>query len=58
MLGRVWRGITVIAEWHRANDAIHLSVPTYRTVKGTQVAARRWRLIQGEGHVWRSQRAP
>jgi hypothetical protein len=51
-------GVTVIAEWRQAGDAIHLSVPAYRTAKGTQVAARNWRLVQREGGVWRSQRAP
>lgn len=48
-------GITVIAEWHAAGDAIHLSIPAYRTAKGTQVAARNWLLVQRRGG-WRSDR--
>ncbi len=51
-------GATVIADWRRAGDAIHLSVPAYRTAKGTEVAARNWRLVQREDGVWRSERAP
>lgn len=51
-------GVTVIAEWRAASDVIHLSVPAYRTAKGTQVVARNWRLVQRKGRVWRSERAP
>lgn len=51
-------GVTVIAEWHPASDAIHLSVPAYRTAKGTRMAARNWRLVQRKGGVWRSEPAP
>jgi hypothetical protein len=51
-------GMTVIAEWRSADDAMRLSIPTYRTAKGTQVAARNWRLVQRKDGVWRSQRAP
>lgn len=50
-------GVTVIAEWRRAGDAIALSIPAYRTAKGTQVAARSWRLVQRKDGVWRSERA-
>lgn len=49
-------GITVIAEWRHAGDAIGLSIPSYRTAKGTQVAARTWRLVHGKDGVWRSER--
>lgn len=50
-------GVTVIAQWRPAGDAIRLSVPTYRTAKGTQVAARNWRLARRKDGVWRSERA-
>ncbi len=51
-------GVTVIAEWRLAGGAIHLSVPAYRTTKGTQVADRNWRLVERKDGVWRSERAP
>lgn len=51
-------GVTVIAEYRLADGTIHLSVPTYRTAKGTQVAPKKWRLVQGKGGAWRSERAP
>lgn len=50
-------GVTVIAEWRSVSDAIHLSVPAYRTAKGTEIAARNWRLVQRKGGVWRSERS-
>jgi hypothetical protein len=49
-------GVTVISEWHAVGDAIQLSVPAYRTAKGTQVAARTWRLVRRKDGVWRSER--
>lgn len=49
-------GVTVIAEWRSADGAIDLRVPAYRTAKGTQVAARDWRLVQRKDGVWRSER--
>jgi hypothetical protein len=49
-------GITVIAQWRKLKDAIHLSVPAYRTAKGTQVVARHWRLAKRKDGVWRSER--
>ncbi len=49
-------GVTVIADWRRAKDAIELSVPAYRTAKGTQVVARNWRLAKRKDGVWRSER--
>jgi hypothetical protein len=49
-------GVTVIAEWHAFDDAIHLSVPTYRTAKGTEVSARTWWLVRGTDSIWRSER--
>jgi len=51
-------GVTVIAEWRSAGDAIHLSVPAYRTAKGTRITIRNWRLVQREDGVWRSERVP
>ncbi len=51
-------GVIVIAEWRLASGAIHLSIPAYRTAKGTQVEARNWSLVQRKDGVWRSERAP
>lgn len=51
-------GVTVIAEWRSTRDVVLLSVPTYRTGKGTQVAARNWRLTRRKDGAWRSERAP
>lgn len=48
--------VTVIGEWRRADDAIHLSIPTYCTARKTQVTRRTWRLVQGNHGVWRSER--
>lgn len=49
-------GVTVIAEWQTDDDAIRLSVPDYRTDRGTLVTARIWRLaLCGDG-LWRSER--
>jgi len=47
-------GVTVIGEWRSEGDAIRLSVPAYRTAKGTRVAARTWRLSRSEDGLWRS----
>ncbi|OJV02342.1 MAG: hypothetical protein BGO16_01980 [Nitrobacter sp. 62-23] len=49
-------GVTVIAECRLVGDDIHLSIPTYRTAKGTQVAPRTWRLVKSKGGQWRSER--
>lgn len=49
-------GVTVIAEWQADDDAIRLSVPAYRTAKGTLVTARTWRLVRGRDGLWRSER--
>lgn len=49
-------GVTVIAEWQADDEAIRLSVPGYRTAKGTRVTARRWRLARGADGLWRSER--
>lgn len=49
-------GVTVIGVYHHDGDALHLSVPTYRTARGTQVVARSWRLSQGKDREWRSER--
>ncbi len=50
-------GITVIAEWREDGEDMVLTVPSYRTAKGSQVAARTWRLRRGNDGEWRSQRA-
>ena len=50
-------GVTVIAEWSSADGAIRLHVAAYRTAKGTEVAARGWRLVRRDDGVWRSERA-
>lgn len=50
-------GITVIAQWRQLKDAIQLSVPDYRTAKGTKVVARNWHLAKRKDGVWRSERA-
>lgn len=49
-------GTSLIAEWHRQGEAIHLQVPAYRTAKGNPVAARSWRLVEREDGQWRSER--
>ncbi|MGE0339524.1 MAG: hypothetical protein AB7O79_06555 [Xanthobacteraceae bacterium] len=49
-------GVTVIAEWRKDEADIQLSVPDYRTAKGTLVTARTWRLMQGKDGLWRSER--
>lgn len=49
-------GVTVIAEWRRSASNIVLSVPSYRTARGAQVAPKTWRLAQRKDGIWRSQR--
>ncbi|MBS0224229.1 MAG: hypothetical protein JSR91_26210 [Proteobacteria bacterium] len=49
-------GVTVIAEWQAYGDAIRLSVPDYRTAKGTLVSARTWELARDKHGLWRSKR--
>ncbi|RXF71453.1 hypothetical protein EK403_15375 [Hansschlegelia zhihuaiae] len=49
-------GVTVIAAWDHAGDAIQLSVPAYRTAKGPRVLSRRWRTAQSDDGSWRSER--
>ncbi len=49
-------GVTIIAEWQAAGDAIRLAVPDYRTARGTLVTARTWRLAKGKDGNWRSER--
>lgn len=44
-------GIAMIGEWHLEGDDIHLSVTCYRTVKGTDVEARLWRLAPDKDGV-------
>lgn len=49
-------GVSVIGHWQRNGEAIDLHVPTYRTARGTQVAARDWRLKERKDGVWQSER--
>jgi len=49
-------GVAVIAEWQADDHAIRLSVPGYRTARGTPVTARIWRLTRGKDGLWRSER--
>ena len=49
-------GVAMIGEWHSEGEDIHLTIPAYRTAKGTDVDARRWRLICDENGLWRSYR--
>jgi hypothetical protein len=49
-------GVTVIGEWRPDGDVLRLSIPAYRTARGTQVASRSWRLVRGKDGVWRSER--
>lgn len=51
-------GVVVMAEWRRTNHGFDLSLPAYRTARGTEVAARSWRLVQRADGVWRSERTP
>ncbi len=50
-------GVTVIATCRFEGETILVDVPTYRTARGTQVAARSWLLAKGRDGVWRSRRA-
>ena len=49
-------GSVVVAAWRQEGDDFQLEVPTYRTARGTEVAARRWRLAKGRDGVWRTRR--
>lgn len=49
-------GVTVIADWLRDGPNLHLSIPSYRTAKGAQIAPRSWCLVRGKDGVWRSDR--
>lgn len=49
-------GVATIGEWHPDGNGINLAIPAYRTAKGTDVDARRWRLIQSQDGSWRSYR--
>lgn len=50
-------GVTLVAEWRRAGDAVDLGIPAYRTATGTWIAARGWRLVRRKDGVWRSEPA-
>lgn len=49
-------GIAIVAKWQADEDAIRLSIPDYRTARGTLVTARTWRLVRGKDGRWRSER--
>ncbi|WP_121062081.1 hypothetical protein [Chachezhania antarctica] len=49
-------GVTVMGEFRHDGPDIVLDVPAYRTSKGTDVGARRWRLSRSEAGVWRTTR--
>lgn len=49
-------GVNLVAEWWRDGEAIVLDIPSYRTAKGTVVAAHRWRLTRRADGTWRSDR--
>ncbi|AXC49743.1 hypothetical protein DRW48_08625 [Paracoccus suum] len=49
-------GVTVIAEWRAEGDSIRLTVPDYRTARGTLVTVQNWRLAKGQDGHWRSER--
>ncbi|WP_374579110.1 hypothetical protein [Phenylobacterium sp.] len=49
-------GSVVAAAWRRDGNDFDLEVPTYLTARGTEVAARRWRVVQGRDGVWRTRR--
>lgn len=49
-------GATVIATWQQVGPNIVLTVPSYRTVKGTQIEAKSWHLSRQTDGVWRSQK--
>lgn len=51
-------GITVIAACRRDGDEVHLTVPAYRTAKGSEIASREWRLAPSKDGTWRSRPLP
>lgn len=51
-------GVVMIGDWHPDVDAVVLDVPAYRTARGTEVDARRWRLVLDQQGRWRSKRGP
>lgn len=51
-------GMVVIGDWHSDHRPIVLDVPAYRTARGTDVDARRWRLVQDQQGRWRSNQCP
>lgn len=48
-------GVTVIAEWSTDGEALRLSIPEYRTARGTVVNGRTWQVAQGKDRLWRSE---
>lgn len=49
-------GVTVLADWRADGGAFRLSIPDYRTAKGTLVKARHWRIARGRDDLWRAER--
>lgn len=51
-------GVAMLGDWHPDGDAIVLDILAYRTARGTDVEARRWRLVYDQQGRWRSKRCP
>jgi hypothetical protein len=49
-------GVAMIGEWHPDGDNINLTVPAYRTAKGTDIDALSWRLVRDQDGQWRARR--
>lgn len=47
-------GVTVMGEWQPSGDEIELTVPVYRTAKGTVIPSKTWKLARGHDGEWRS----
>jgi len=48
-------GTVLMGEWHPSDGIIELTVPAYRTAKGTRIVSKRWKLAKGRDDVWRSE---
>lgn len=48
-------GVALIGEWHPDGDDVDLTIPAYRTAKGTSIDARTWRMVRDQDGRWRSQ---
>lgn len=49
-------GVNLSAQWWRDGEEVILDIPSYRTAKGTVIAAHRWRLARRSDGTWRSNR--